>query len=432
MALVLPSLAALVFGDDDKFSKRRRFIGGDETTSNVRVEEAESIINADSGVVLGVVSNQIVAYNDTAQSPLVLLANAQTEVAKMIENLTLKGKEAKMCGGYNCFEANVTAMTHPSIHALVKFLWADHPTYAASLAKLDLSTLGVRFPKVIDESNDSINELRLHTIASTSGFGAEILCSFSAKGEGFDSNSGRVYVYATGWTDLFTTIDSWIFDPKPGPKFDLTMLDAIDNSTKSASAAFMLLTDLKIENILVRYDKNDAKWECKFIDFDPAFSKLVGPMKGEREYAEYGYDVAYFFNTLFFANNVCKELSKLRTYIRQNVPESRQQRWAESMFLREVALMARPVGLNLQDEIRDWLILKKEFATPFLNSMNPKNTSEELIKRQLNYNGWEKEGKSVWADFSKDFPGTLFDHAKVIVSRLYWDIAEPVIDRRMS
>jgi len=401
--------------DDDEFSKRHRFIGGD-------VEKAERSINSDPRVVLGVVSKQIALYNDTAENPLVLLEDAQKEVAQMMENR--KGEKGKMCGGYNCFGANVTARTHPSIHALVKFLWKDDPTYAESLANLDLSTLGVRFPKVLNKNNRSTSELRLHTIASTSGFGADILCSFSAKGDGFDPNSGRVYVYATGWTDLFTTIESWISHPRPGPKYDLTMLDAIYDSTKSAAEAFMLLTDLKIENIIVRYDSNDEKWECKFIDFDPKFAKLVGSVKGESGYETYGVEIAYFFNTLFFANSLCKVLSLARVIIRQ-----RHQDWIERRFLEDVSLMARPVGLNLQNETYEWLRLKETLATPFLYNMKPWNNAEELIKRQLSYNGWENAGANVWTSRPGRPTGTLFDHAEVIFSRLYHDIALPVIDR---
>ena len=407
-AMALPNLSALADGKLHLGTEGNKRGRGDEKGSDfrpgsrvvvddadpaVRAERAEALLASEPGAVLGVAGDAIVAYAPAVYNPLLLLAAAQAEVAKLMTS-----PPGDLCGGYNCFDANVTARSHPSIHALVKFLWnGHHPLYGASSAKLDLGMLGVRFPKRGTRVLDPSSELRLHTVASTGGFGAEILCSFSVGGEDLDANVGRVYVYATGWTDLWETMSAVYSGKATAPAFHPESIDgmlrAIDESTKSASRALMLLTDLKIENIVARYE-NDT-WECKFIDFDPEFAKRLGD-RGEREYQTYGYDVAYFFNSLFFANNVCKILSTYRDMARQTPG---RQRDAVDTAFRKLVPLAKPVGEKIRQDELKWKgdLVEKGIPTPLPRSITPRNDSERLIIRQLRYYGWrDPKGNSIW------------------------------------
>jgi hypothetical protein len=397
--MALPNLSALADGKlqlgatSSDFHSERRVVFADADPA-VRAERAEALLASESDAVLGVAGDAIVAYAPAVYNPLLVLAAAQAEVAKLMTS-----PRGDMCGGKNCFDANVTAQSHPSIHALVKFLWnGHHPLYGESSAELDLGMLGVRFPKRgAPAVQDPSSELRLHTVASTGGFGAEILCSFSVGGEDLDANGGRVYVYATGWNDLFETMGAVIMGNATAPAFHPASIDgmlrAIDESTESASRALMLLTDIKTENIVVRYE-NDM-WECKFIDFDPWFAKRLGD-RGEGEYRTYGYDVAYFFNALFFANDVCRILSKYRDMVKKT---SKRQRDAADTAFKKLVPLAEPVGEKIRRDELNWSegVVKKGNPTPFLRSVIPRNDSERLIIGQLRHYGWkDSTGNSIW------------------------------------
>jgi len=189
------------------------------------------------------------------------------------------------CGSYNCFEKSVRLGGDDVVSKGLKAL-------ISALQKMDSftmpSTVSVRAPKKsynatysAEDTRLGRDELALTLHMAATKIGPPILAAFPVNVFGKDNIvaiNDYAYVTESNWTDLERTLDRLRYThPTPDS------LDAAVNSISKATVALMrlvasnniVLTDVKLSNMIARRDGTSTNYEVKMIDFGAYFTADV-------------------------------------------------------------------------------------------------------------------------------------------------------------
>jgi hypothetical protein len=217
------------------------------------------------------------------------------------------------CGSYNCFEKSVRLggdeFVSKGLRALI-----------SALQNMDSfmmpSTVSVRAPKKSGKATYSAKDTRLgrdelaltlHMAATK--IGPPILAAFPVNVLGKDSIvaiNDYAYVTESDWTDLERVLDRLRYTHPTPDAFDAAV-DSISKATvdlmRLVAANNIVLTDVKLGNMIARRDGTSTNYEVRMIDFGAYFTADVN-MHSTQTGEVTPEECTFFINGLLLANYV--------------------------------------------------------------------------------------------------------------------------------
>ena len=219
-------------------------------------------------------------------------------------------KEVYECGSYNCFFKDVDTSKDNMLKLLEMATWDQ---------KIAPRVVSVRAPRIPEDPKYypsrsqrlnalivEFDELMFTLAMAQASMTPPIYAAFpvrfydKTRDAEYPVQTSFVYITEVGWTNLSTFLKMNSFNSKQRISLGKEILRCVN----SISVRYVILTDIKLANMVVKLVISDDVYEVRMIDFGSNFSAKLRSLKGE--YAYTSQDCVFFVNALLLLTSVIR------------------------------------------------------------------------------------------------------------------------------
>lgn len=229
------------------------------------------------------------------------------------------------CGSFNCFESNVSTVgTEDWAVALVTVLEnlnsGDSSYVIPNKVSIRAPTRSSDIQYDKDATLDETTELALTLFMANKGISVPVLAAVPVKVLSRSDMKTVVadsflYVTPSGWTDFQTVLNQLVTNTKLDSKTRAAAENSIQNELITlmnlVADQTVLLTDIKLSNMIARQVSDSNEFEIRMIDFGAIFTTQLNTHENS-DFGPTAKECAYFLNGLLLLNNALTNPVALR------------------------------------------------------------------------------------------------------------------------